>query len=123
MAQYQVNTVDEPTMFAAAKGLGFVPASTSYAPGIVGALTGGVDPQGYAWACNIYGADAALGAGFFGILLLPDIYVLPGDTQTLASRVFVPNNSTTPPSVTVTPYAYGPVTITGVPANSPVVFS
>lgn len=109
MAQYQVSTTDEPTMFAAAKGLGFILASTSYAPGIVGALTGGVDPQGYAWACNIYGADAALGAGFFGILLLPDIYVLPGDTQTLASRTL--------------PYVYGSVTVSAVPADSPVVFS
>lgn len=140
-AQYQVSTADEPTMFAVAQGLGFIPAATAYAPGIVTTLTGGVDAQGNAWAANFYGAQSVptgsyttnaqgqqvpvmqTNPGFYGILLLPDGYTLPGDTQTLSSRVFVPNNSTVPPSATITPYLYGPVTITGVPANSPVVFS
>lgn len=123
MADYQISTADEPTMFAAAQALGFIPAGTAYAPGVVGQLQGGSDASGHAWAVNIYGAqnlpagatttDPTTGAqvpamqtnpGFFGILRVPDGYTLPGDTQTLASRAL--------------PYVYGAVTIAPIPAGS-----
>lgn len=146
MAQFQIVTPDEPTMFGAAQALGFIPAAVVYAPGLVGTLTGGALADGVtAWAANLYGVQEtpaldtngnpildANGAptmttnpGFYGILDLPDAYTLPGDTQTLASRVIVetfdPGAMTT--TITCTPFTYGPVTITTIPANSPVRFS
>ena len=119
MAQFQISTPDEPTMFAAAKILELIPPSTAYAQGLVGTLTGGVNPAG-AWAANLYGANPSA-SGFFGILILPDSYTLPGDTQTLASRVFSADPATG--VVTTTPFVFNGVTIGAVPANSPVVFS
>ena len=138
-ADYQISTGDEPTMFAAAQGLQLIPATTIYAPGLVGQLSGGVQANGMAWAANCYGAQSVpTGAtttnaqgqtvpvmqtnpGYFCILRLPDGYALPGDTQTLASRVFITDPTTG--ITTATPYVYGPVTIQAVPSYSPVVFS
>ena len=119
MAQFQISTPDEPTMFAAAQILGLIPVGQTFAAGAVGMLTGGVNALG-AWAANIYGVDPNA-AGFFGILVLPDNYALPGDMQTLASRVFQIDPTTG--AVTVTAFSYGAVTITAIPSDSPVVFS
>lgn len=55
MAQFQISTPDEPTMFASAQAIGLIPASQAYAPGLVSTLTGGVNAAG-AWAANLYGA-------------------------------------------------------------------
>ena len=119
MAQFQIVTADEPTMFAAAQVLGLIPAGQPYVAGAVEALTGGVI-SGAAWAANIYGSSP-LGAGWYGILTLPDAYTLPGDTQTLASRVYAIDPTTG--ATTATPYVFAGVTIGPIPDNSPVVFS